>query len=299
MTFCSDIQVEPLAGTAKQESVYVLFEWPAAWSRDVLDGHTFGPGLTERLKAKLKGVAGLQLIRRPGRAGRERGTGHFRCFVVWAKEGLVQDYILNGPEDILDLDLENPRGTCLPLVLVCTHAKRDACCAVKGRPLAASLACEYEETVWETSHTKGHRFAPSVLLMPWGYSFGRLNVEAGRELVGKALRGEYFYPANRGSGLNTPQGQVAELAVAQLLLDVPETLHYGDLHVDAAAEAAAEDSVTVRHADGRAWVVELEEKEASGVVSSCGDEPKTSRFYVACRVERRDTQVGRDAASGA
>lgn len=292
MTFCSDIQVEPLAGTAKQESVYVLFEWPAAWSRDVLDGHTFGPGLTEKLKAKLKGVAGLQLIRRPGRAGRERGTGHFRCFVVWAREGLVQDYILSGPEDILDLDLENPRGTCLPLVLVCTHAKRDACCAVKGRPLAASLACEYEETVWETSHTKGHRFAPSVLLMPWGYSFGRLNVEAGRELVGKALRGEYFYPANRGSGLNTTKGQVAELAVARELLDASENLHYGDLHVAAADEPAAEataagDRVTVRHRDGRAWVVELEEKEASGVVSSCGDEPKTSSYFAARRVSRR------------
>ena len=26
--FCSDIQVEPLPGTAKKESVYVLFEWP-------------------------------------------------------------------------------------------------------------------------------------------------------------------------------------------------------------------------------------------------------------------------------
>ncbi len=103
MTFCSDVQVEPLAGTAKQESVYVLFEWPMAWSRDVLDGRTFDPGLTAKLKAKLKGVAGLQLIRRPGRAGHERGAGHFRCFVVWAREGLVQDYVLNGPEDILEL----------------------------------------------------------------------------------------------------------------------------------------------------------------------------------------------------
>ena len=184
-------------------------------------------------------------------------------------------------------------------MLVCTHAKRDACCAIKGRPLAASLACEFEETVWETSHTKGHRFAPSVLLMPWGYSFGRLNVEAGRELVGKALHGEYFYPANRGSGLTTPQGQVAELAVARQLLDASETLHYGDLSVDVANNTAADNtaadndaardgnSVVVRHRDGRAWDVELEEKEASGVVSSCGDEPKTSRIYVARRVARR------------
>ena len=112
-------------------------------------------------------------------------------------------------------------------------------------------------------------------------------MEAGRELVGKALRGEYFYPANRGSGLNTPKGQVAELAVARELLDASENLHYGELHVAAADEPAAGDSVTVRHSDGRAWVVELEEKEASGVVSSCGDEPKTSRFYTARRVLRR------------
>lgn len=172
-------------------------------------------------------------------------------------------------------------------MLVCTHAKRDACCAIKGRPLAASLACEFEETVWETSHTKGHRFAPSVLLMPWGYSFGRLNVDAGRELVGKALHGEYFYPANRGSGLHTPQGQVAELAVARQLLDASESLHYGDLTVDAAETPAARNRVVVRHRDGRAWDVELEEKEASGVVSSCGDEPKTSSYFAMRRVLRR------------
>ena len=124
--------------------------------------------------------------------------------------------------------------------------------------------------------------------MPWGYSFGRLNVEAGRELVGKSLRGEYFYPANRGSGLTTPRGQVAELAVARLLLDADEALHYGDLRVDAEDEATGESgTVVVRHADGRVWDVELEEKEASGVVSSCGDEPKTSRYFAARRVARR------------
>ena len=112
-------------------------------------------------------------------------------------------------------------------------------------------------------------------------------MEAGRELVGKALHGEYFYPANRGSGLTTPRGQVAELAVARQLLDASEILHYGDLTVDAAENTAAKNNVVVRHRDGRVWDVELEEKEASGVVSSCGDKPKTSRIYVARRVEKR------------
>ena len=38
MTVCSDVQGEPLAGSAKQGRAYVLFEWPGGWSRDVLDG---------------------------------------------------------------------------------------------------------------------------------------------------------------------------------------------------------------------------------------------------------------------
>ncbi len=276
MTFCSDVQVEPLPGTAKKESVFVLFEWPNGWSRDILDGGTFGPELTAQLKAKLKGVAGLQLIRKPGKEGRVI-NGQHRCYVVWAEQGVCKEYLLDGPADILGLDLGAPLGDVAkhPLVLICTHGRRDVCCAVKGRALAAELAAEFPDVVWETSHTKGHRFAPSILLMPWGYSFGRLNIEAARELVRAAQRGEYFYPGNRGCGLYGPRGQVAELAVARGLIEAGERVRFGQLRADDAH---------VRHADGREWRVELQEKEVSGVVSSCGDEPKTSKAWHAVGV---------------
>ncbi len=280
MTFCSDVQVEPLPGTAKKESVFVLFEWPNGWSRDVLDGGTFGPELTAELKSKLKGVAGLQLIRKPGKEGRSINGKH-RCYVVWAERGVYMEHLLDGPEGILGLDFAVPEDGVLsrPLVLICTHGRRDVCCAVKGRPLAAELAASFPEEVWETSHTKGHRFAPSILLMPWGYSFGRLNVEAAREMLLAARRGEYFYPGNRGSGLYDPRGQVAELAVARELLEAGEALRYGQLH-------ALED--TVHHDDGRTWRVELEQKEVSGVISSCGDCPKTSKAWHAVGVHAGD-----------
>lgn len=273
---CSDIQVEPLPGTAKQEKVYVLFEWPGGWSRDVLDGETFGPELTDRLKEKLKGHAGLQLIRRPGRKGRQVGIMH-RCYLVWAQSAVMEMILLTGPEKILDLDLTGPGrngGGIIdsPLVLVCTHGRRDVCCAIKGRPLAAGLVTDYPGLIWETSHTKGHRFAPSVLLMPWGYSFGRLNLEAARAMVQAAVRGEYFYPSNRGRGIFNVRGQVAELEVARRLLTAGERVHYGDLR--------ASDQHVV-HVDGREWDVDMEQKEVSGVVSSCGDEPKTSQVWVA------------------
>ena len=281
---CSDVLGEPLPGSAKQQRVYVILEWPHGWSRDVLDGGVFGEELTARLKEKLGDEAGLQLIRHPGRDGRRIEEHHL--FLVFADQAKMELLKVDGPEAILDLDLAGPGRNGAepvegPLVLVCTHGKRDVCCALKGRPLVAALSERNPGTVvWETSHTKGHRFAPSILLMPWGYSYGRLNEEAGDALVKAAVRGEYFYPGNRGRGLYGPRGQVAELAVARELVGEGEKLLYGNLRVlDDSGE-----EVTVIHADGRSWSVVLEQREVEGVISSCGDEPKTATVWVAVNI---------------
>ncbi|KQB84207.1 sucrase ferredoxin [Corynebacterium oculi] len=279
---CSDVRGEPLAGSAKKGEVYVLFEWPGGWSRDVLDGGTFGPDLSARLKAKLKGAASLQLIRRPGRAGRNVGFKH-RCYLVWARTAQMELLLIDAPEDLLSLDLTGPgrnggEEVTTPVVLVCTHGRRDQCCAIKGRPLAAQLQEEFPGSlIWESSHTKGHRFAPAVLLMPWGYSFGELNIADASDLTRHALHGRYFYPANRGSGLYGPRGQVAELHIARRLIDAGEPLRYGDLTTDDAPEG----TVTVRHRDGRTWEVPLMRKAVEGVVASCGGTPKTAKVWVA------------------
>ncbi|MDN6493539.1 MAG: sucrase ferredoxin [Corynebacterium casei] len=294
MTVCSDIHVEPLPGSAKQGRAYVLFEWPAGWSRDVLDGNTFSKELTSQLKSKLKKSGkgtGLQLIRRPGREGRDVGKFH-RCYLVWAEQATMELVKLSGPEDILDLDLSGPgrnggESIDKPLLLVCTHGKRDVCCAVKGRPLAAQLHDHFGESlVWEASHMKGHRFAAVSLLMPWAYSFGRLNAEAGKQLVEAAIKGEYFFPGNRGNGLLSGRAQVAELAVAQQLIDARETLHYGTLTaIDEDPKGKSNQPVEVTHTDGRVWAVELKKKEVPGAISSCGDKPKTSSVWVAARLK--------------
>lgn len=291
---CSDAQVEPLPGTAKKESVYVVFEWPGGWSHDVLDGGTFGEELTAKLKAKLKGVAGLQLVRRPGRDGRQVGNLH-RCYLVWAQQGVMELLLLSGPEAILDLDLSGPYRNGggpidTPLVLVCTHGRRDVCCAVKGRPLAAALDAVFPSgLVWESSHTKGHRFAPSVIVMPWGYSFGRLNDVAAKEMVEKAINGDMFLPACRGSGLYGPRGQVAELAVAEKLMtdDPGQDVKYGQLVVEEGEASDENAPVTVTHPDGRTWQVSLEQRAVDGVISSCGDAPKTGKAWVAMAVEEQ------------
>lgn len=281
---CSDVEVEPLPGTAKQGDVYVLFEWPGPWSRDVLDGGTLGADLSARIKEQMDSYgASLQLIRHPTREGRHIKDHHL--YIVHTRIGLTEVKHVPGPEALLDLDLSGPgknhaMARPTPLVLVCTHGKRDRCCAVKGRPLVRELDKLYpfnrgSDVVWETSHIKGHRFAATLLLMPWGYSFGRMNLEATEAMIADAMRGQYFVPGNRGRGIFSPAAQAAEVGVAAQLAAEGTRITYGQLQLVSEEVSNGAARVTLADASsGATFDVTLAETPVSGIVSSCGDAPK-------------------------
>ncbi|WP_034648987.1 sucrase ferredoxin [Corynebacterium vitaeruminis] len=278
---CSDVVGEPLPGTSKPGKMYIVFEKPGAWSHDILDGGTFSPELSERLRA-LPG--GLYLIRKHGREGHVKKDSHV-VYLVFCEEEVTERLEVGDVEDLFDLDLagpgRNPGAVVVtePLLLVCTHSKRDVCCAIKGRPMAQALVEAYPDApIWECSHTKGHRFAPSLVLMPHSYSFGRLNHQAAVDMYAASRRGEMFLAGARGRGIYDARGQVAELAVASALAEAGETVRMGALRVD---------GTTVTHADGRRFEVELAKKTTGGVLSSCGDEPKQAASWVAVGVRQQ------------
>ena len=286
---CSDVEVEPLPGTAKPGSVYVLFEWPEAWPRDVMGDAALGEELTAKLAPMLEEHdATLLLIRHPTREGRNITDHHL--YLVFADEAVTEVKHIDSPEELLELDLSGPGRNGAerrerPLLLICTHAKRDRCCAVEGRPLLNELHARYpfgpgNDVVWETSHIKGHRFAPTMLLLPWAYSFGRMNIEATDAMLADASAGRYFVPGNRGRGTLGPAEQVAELAAAAEVLGA----RYGQF------EVAAFDGGSVLVTDtaaGQAYEVQLEQRPVSGVVDSCGKAPKESTAWVAVSVTPR------------
>ena len=295
---CSDVQVESLPGTAKPGSTYVLFEWPHAWTHDVLDGGTLGEEITEKLKAHLAEYdASLLLIRHPTREGRQIDDHH--VYLVFAEDEATEVMHVDGPEALLKLDLSGPGKNAAagatartkPLLLVCTHAKRDRCCAVKGRSMINKLVQKYpfghgNDVVWETSHIKGHRFAPTMLLMPWAYSFGRMTFEATDAMLEAALRGEYFVPGNRGRGTLSAPAQAAEVAVAAELSRAGEQVRYGELEVTDVAVTGDGGYVRVdKH--GASYTVELTRKEISGVVPSCGKPAKDGESWVPTAVTAR------------
>lgn len=286
---CSDVEVEPLPGTAKPGSVYVLFEWPEAWPRDVMGDAALGEELTAKLAPMLEAHdATLLLIRHPTREGRNISDHHL--YLVFADEAVTEVKHVDSPDELLELDLSGPGRNGAerrerPLLLICTHAKRDRCCAAKGRPLLNELHARHpfgpgNDVVWETSHIKGHRFAPTMLLLPWAYSFGRMNIEATDAMLADASEGLYFVPGNRGRGTLGPAEQVAELAVAA---EVPGA-RYGQFEV---AESGGDSALVTDTASGQVYEVQLEQRPVSGVVDSCGKPPKESSAWVAASVTPR------------
>ncbi|GAA4477973.1 sucrase ferredoxin [Rhodococcus olei] len=269
---------EPLPGTAAQVTAWLCLEHPGAWGRDVFAGDAFGPDLSARLQAHTE-AAGvrLMLIRRPGRtAAGERRTV---LFARSAPDGVwCVRFEVTSAADLLDLPLtaaatapEFGEPVTGPVALVCAHGKRDQCCAVLGRPVAAELSAGFPDAVWECSHTGGHRFAPSMILLPTGYTYGRLDAAASAEAVTAAAHGQVYLPGLRGRSCWSPAGQVAEIAVRERVPAGPD-----DLTV-----AGPDTGLVVRHRDGRSWTVPVGRVDLPPRPASCGAEPKPATALVA------------------
>jgi hypothetical protein len=256
---------EPLAGSAPVARRWVCVEQRGAWPGD-LTAHP------EPALAALAATPGwrLLLIRRPGRRG-ERGAP-LRVYLADTAPGAtrVTTFTVDGPEQLAELDLPAddeplpgaPVGD--PLLLVCTHGRRDRCCAVDGRALALAVVDAGEQHVWECSHLGGHRFAPTALVLPTGYAYGRLDPATAIAARKAAFSGEVDTAQCRGRSTWSPVGQVAELAVrAATGLRDADMLQVGD----------APGGAVVTARDGRRWAVDVAALDGAPRPLSCGTDP--------------------------
>jgi hypothetical protein len=176
---------EAMLGTASTGRAWLLIEDPGPWGRNALRDSRLAPGVGERLErlSRERGIRVL-LIRRPGRSdadGHHVLAAHTGPGTPWIERGHVDDV-----RRIFDLDLDALAGGRRlglehsvgdPVFLVCTHGRRDVCCAEKGRPLAAELSTGFTEETWESSHVGGDRFAGNLVCFPHGLYFGRVAPE--------------------------------------------------------------------------------------------------------------------------
>lgn len=179
---CSDQSGErgdPMFGTASAGHRWLLLELAGPWGPSVFlnSPSVIDPALGRSIVRRVE-ATGMRIvaIRRPGR---RPPVPRWRWFIAEAQPGAERLYAgeVEGPADYLDLDLQGFDGapTADPLVAICAHGKHDQCCAVRGRRAVAAIADAYPEWTWECSHLGGDRFAATMLLLPHGLCYGRVD----------------------------------------------------------------------------------------------------------------------------
>ncbi|MFC6705943.1 sucrase ferredoxin [Flexivirga alba] len=206
------------AGTAARAHGWVVIEHPGPWP--------FGGFAELDLSAEVKHVvrhaaqaAGMRilLIRRHGRqiADREGVWGVLRYD---AKGDHRQEWGTWSDESDLPqiaAAIERPGSTGLPpVLLVCTHGVHDACCAIRGRPVARALSEKWPNDTWECSHVGGDRYAANVLVAPDGIYFGEVAPDEAIEAVALLRGGLVAADHLRGY---TDLAAPAQYAVAEVL----------------------------------------------------------------------------------
>lgn len=286
-------------GTAPAARFWVALEQTGPWGREAATQSHLDRDVGAALNGRCRDEGGrLILIRRPGAHTNAQEDRPRRIYLAggladrpWLLQADLDDparlLLLpwadlgkgEGEGDIgrVQDGLPEFRESPDPVLLVCSNSRRDVCCAVRGRPVAVESSRQRLGKVWECSHTGGHRFAPTGILLPHGQALARLSLASAVAVVDAAARGEL--PAellgaayDRGRSHLTPPAQAAESVVRQRVRE-PRLLA---LRTTAAAQPSGENTwqCRVSHVDGRHWdVVAVRGSGGDDRPESCGKRP--------------------------
>ncbi|WP_369056195.1 sucrase ferredoxin [Kineococcus terrestris] len=212
-----------MLGTASPTRAWLLVEEPGPWGAGGVPESRLGPEVTESLRRTASGLsARLLLVRRPGQA---RGDdGRRTLFLVTCARGRERVLVRTcAAADVAAAAADEDGWSERPgnLFLVCTHGRKDWCCALRGRPVAQALAALAPEDVWECSHLGGDRFAASVLTLPTGWTYGRVDADDAAELVAATAAGRVLPALARGRCSEAMVAQAADVH-ARLALGVDD-----------------------------------------------------------------------------
>ena len=261
---CSDRSLErddPLGGSAGFGERWFLVEIDGAWGTHAILQSRLDPDIARLFVTRVEGARMRPLaIRRTGRrADERRAQSRWRWAIVDARPGSesVRWGEVDDPALLLDVPLDGSTGTPsdAPIIAVCTHARHDQCCAVRGRPVVAAIAKAFPKQTWECSHLGGDRFAATMIVFPHGFHFGRVPADHAVEIVDRYLAGEVDARHLRGRSSLPNVVQAAQAFAAGADGNSAVSAHRPLAHrrLDAAGE--------------RRWSVDLEGTKAGEVVT--------------------------------
>ena len=263
---CADASAaagEALPGTSTQATDWLVVEQRGLWGRDAVADTELPGGIREVLGSFSGSVL---LARRPERRGPE--TFVFRATSHEAGGTLTRHALpeLAAPDPTAGGEPEPG-----PLLLVCSHGRRDACCARLGVPVFEALGPHVDPgLLWQSSHQGGHRFAANVLALPAGVQLGRVTPEIAPK-VARLLR-DHRIPldAYRGRAMYAARVQAAEVEIRR---------RHGLDRVGALTLLGDDgERVSFAHPAGESTVA-VEEHPGPMLALSCGGEPEATVAY--------------------
>jgi hypothetical protein len=269
---------ESAFGSAAPAAAWVCLEQSGPWGRAAATESHLDAGLGARLDGAAAAVGGrFVLVRSAGRHADDHDGRHERHTVLLACSDITRPWLLRAtlaePDRLAALDVEalvrgdadavraslpgvDLRTEHQPVLLVCTNGRRDLCCAVRGRPVALEAAARRPGQVWETTHTGGHRYSPTGVLLPTGQTLARLDPDLAVASLDAAAYGNLPRPlhgATHDRGLSALDAPVrAAVSAVRELVDEPRLCALTGSGVALGGERWR---VEVRHDDGRAWAV--------------------------------------------
>ncbi|MCA9918335.1 MAG: hypothetical protein KC445_10310 [Anaerolineales bacterium] len=223
--YCSDWSEaidESLAGTAVSHKIWLFLEYNQQWSAKATSDNSLPQPVQDWLAAQGGVVNGrLQFIKQPRG---QRTDWAFFVAIFGETDSRVYRFDLASYEALFGLDLPaivaadsryEANLTTEPQILVCTNGKRDVCCALQGLALLRALAAANVPGLWETTHLGGHRFAPTLLALPDGLNYGRIQPQDVPQLLGHLQKRTLWLDKLRGRVCYEPVVQVAEQFLRQ------------------------------------------------------------------------------------
>jgi hypothetical protein len=266
---CSDRsreRMDPMTATGSRGLQWFLIEVSGPWGARAFLDPPFDPELGRALVTRIESAGMRPLAIR--RTGRRPEQTSWKWAFVDSRPGHeeVRWGEVDSPELLLEVKLDGSTGVASdhPVFAVCAHARHDQCCAVRGRQVVARLADAFPEETWECSHLGGDRFAGTLVLLPHGLYYGRVD-DGDAAGIGKAyLDGRIVEGFFRGrSSLSHPVQAAQHYA----------RLQFGDDRIDAYPpldEQWHDGTWTVRLAsDAGPITVELAEALSEPLLSTC------------------------------
>jgi hypothetical protein len=289
-------------GTSPVATFWVALEQNGPWGAMAATQSHLDPDLGKTLDRMCREATGrFILIRRPGshsdlRVGRAKKIHTQRVYLAgglaghpWLLEAdlddparlaqLPVDALASGDIDVVQQARPEFRSSPGPVLMICANSRRDVCCSVRGRPVALESGSQRPGKVWECSHTGGHRFAPTGVLLPTGQTFGRLSARLAVAALDAATRAEVPIELmgathDRGRSHLSAPGQAAESLVREQIPE-PSLLALSTTAIPRADQQNAW-RCRVSHVDGRHWdVVAVRSPTGDDLRESCGKEPAT------------------------